>query len=347
MFQNIMSLIISFVCLAGGLFMFTFGLSNVGTQYFSLGPTLLGLVLVVHNVFVLYVTFSKKSGQDTQRTSVPATRTPPKQTPATQTPVTQAPATRTPGKQTQDTSVSDTQAFQIPQTESTSVVHRIFSHMNQTAIDTSFYGSEAYAEAIAAELVPMFAPSASLNDYKAVDEALLFYSDVWIRKHFGPSPELMTTSHIKGDLTEKYRDHDAKVVAAAVDRCVAFIYQKEPNLEQRDVVQAFQQNLVQSNAGQNANAETAHLDDADYGLVPQKPVFVAGFPGTHTYLDSLCLSDGTRPTFNRTGSMNVPGIEGPVDAYEVTAGGKSVGRIFVCLYGSSNSTRAPRGFVLR
>lgn len=347
MFQSIMSFIISVVCLLGGLFMFTFGMSNVGTPYFSLGPTLLGLVLVVYNVFVLYATFSKKSGQDTQRTSAPTTQAPAKQTPAAQTPATQAPTTRTPATQTQDTSVSDTQAFQIPQTENTSVVHRIFSHMNQTAIDTSFYGSEAYAEAIAAELVPMLAPDASLNDYKAVDEALLFYGDVWIRKHFGPSPEFMTTNHIKGDLADKYRDHDAKVVAAAVDRCVAFIYQKEPNLEQRDVAQAFQQNLVQSNASQNANAETAHLDDADYGLVPQKPVFVAGFPGTHTYLDSLCLSDGTRPTFNRTGSMNVPGIEGPVDAYEVMAGGKPVGRIFICLYGSSNSTRAPRGFVLR
>lgn len=332
MFQKFMSLLISIVCLLGGFFMFLTGLGSIGTPYFSLGPTLLGLFLVVFNCFMLYATFTNKSGQDARKT--PAS--------TTQTPATRPPAVQTPVK-----SASDTQSMWISQASDTSAVHRVLSTMNQDVLPTVFYGSEANAEAIAAELVPVLVPSASPNDDNAVREALQFYVDVWIRKQGGFSPEFSTTSYIKSALADKYSYCGAEVVSAAVDRCVAFVYQHDPRIQQRDEFQEFQQNLVQSNASQNVTAETAHLDDADYGLVPEKPVFVAGFPGTHAYLDALCLSDGTRPTFNRTGSMNVPGIEGPVDVYEVMAGGRVVGRIFICLYGSANSTRAPRGFVLR
>ena len=322
MFQKFMALLISIVCLLGGFFMFVTGLGSIGTPYFSLGPTLLGLLLVVYNCFVLYVTFTKKSGQDAQRTPTSTTQTPAE-------------------------SASDTQSMWIPQASGRSAVHHVLSTMNQDVIPTVFYGSEANAEAIAAELVPVLDPSASLSDDSAVREALQFYVDVWIRKQGGFSPEFTTTSYIKSVLTDKYSHRGAEAVSAAVDRCVAFIYQHDSKIQQRDGMLEFQQNLVQSNASQNVTAETAHLDDADYGLVPEKPVFVAGFPGTHAYLDALWLSDGTRPTFNRTGSVNVPGIEGPVDAYEVVAGGRAVGHIFICLYGNANSTRAPRGFVLR
>ncbi len=329
MFQRIMAFIISIVCLLGGLFMFLSGVTSIGTQYFSLGPTLLGLFLVVYNVFGLYSTFAKR---DQGAGYKPTPSTPSAQTPATRTPATPAPAT---------------QPTWVPQVGSASAVHRVISTMNQEIIPTVFYGSEANAEAIVAEVLPVLVPGASLDDEAAVRETIQFYVDVWIRKQGGFSPEFMTTNYVKSVLSDKYAHRGAAAVTAAVDRCVAFVYQHDSRIQQRDEMFEFQQNLVQSNASQNGAAETLHLDDADYGLVPEKPVFVAGFPGTHAYLDSLCLSDGTKPTFNRTGSMNVPGIEGPVDAYEVMAGGRVVGRIFICLYGSANSTRAPRGFVLR
>ena len=333
MFQRIMAFIISGVCLLGGLFMFLFGMSNIGTQYFSLGPTLLGLFLVVYNVFMLYSTFAQKNDQGAGYTS----------TSAAQSPVT--PASAAGAVSASDT--RDAKDAMITQAEDTSAVQRVLSTMNQEIVPTVFYGSEANAEAIVAELLPVLVPGSSLDDDSAVRTAIQFYVDVWIRKHGGFSPEFMTTSYIKSVLFDKYSYCGAEAVSTSVDRCVAFVYDHDPKIRQRDEFYEFQQNLVQSNASQNANVETLHLDDADYGLVPEKPVFVAGFPGTQAYLESLCLSDGTQPTFNRTGSMEVQGIEGMVDAYEVMAGGRVVTHIFICLYGNANSTHAPRGFVLR
>ena len=317
MFQSIMSVIVSVICLFGGLFMLYVGLFLEG--FFS-GATLLGLFLVVFNVWGLYTRFFAKNDQGT-REEVPM-------------PDVQAPAT---------------EATRPPQVEGVVAVQQAYDALDAETAKRLFYGDEVEAKTTLAEVVPMFVERGNLDGVSAAREAVGIYSQVWIRKHIGNSPEFMGTDSIKSALADRCRYLDAETIGVIVDLYVAFIYQHEPELEQRDELVELTQAFVQSNASKNTEAETAHLDEADYGLVPEKPVFVAGMFGLDAYLQSLRLDEDTSSqiTFNRLGSKNVQGIQGPVDVYEVLVGDRVLTHIYLCIYGNANSIQAPKGFVLR
>lgn len=98
---------------------------------------------------------------------------------------------------------------------------------------------------------------------------------------------------------------------------------------------------------ENALIEKKYLNDPKYGLVPDKPVFVEGFDGMHWYLNNLCTDKGLSPENNRFGSMEVKGTSGPVDIIDLfLAGNKPYMRIFVCIYGTGTSGKAPKGLKL-
>ena len=99
-------------------------------------------------------------------------------------------------------------------------------------------------------------------------------------------------------------------------------------------------------------AKNRHLqencNDPDYGLVAEKPIFVKGFGMDQEYLNHLYTPDGKKLSYSRTGSRHVAGIAGPVDQYIMYLPNKSeYKRIFISVYGSTTSTKAPRGIIYR
>ncbi len=89
-----------------------------------------------------------------------------------------------------------------------------------------------------------------------------------------------------------------------------------------------------------------YLKDAEYGLVAQKPIFVNGFGKDQYYLSNLCTSDGTKLSFERIGSSEVPGIAGPVDAYKLLLPDRRLYMtIFVCNYGTRTTRDVPKGLI--
>lgn len=92
---------------------------------------------------------------------------------------------------------------------------------------------------------------------------------------------------------------------------------------------------------------TAVPNDPEYGLIPEKPIYTYGVPGSYRYLDSLRTSTGERLIWQRYGSRRVEGIAGFIDIYDgLLPSGKIYQRLYVNMYGKSNSTAAPKGFVL-
>lgn len=110
------------------------------------------------------------------------------------------------------------------------------------------------------------------------------------------------------------------------------------------LVQQF--SYMEDTAKENAEAERKNLEDADYGLVPKKPIYTHGVNASWDYVNDLKASSGERLSWERLGSTIEDGINGNIDIYQSTLpDGTKYGIIYVNMYGSSNSDKIPAGYV--
>lgn len=99
-----------------------------------------------------------------------------------------------------------------------------------------------------------------------------------------------------------------------------------------------------------ANSQTQPVNeaDADFGLVPEKPIFTLALKsveGEKEYLSRLYTSNGEKIKYNRRGSMSANGINGMIDIYDTyLPSGQPYKTIYINMYGAKCSMRAPAGF---
>ena len=92
--------------------------------------------------------------------------------------------------------------------------------------------------------------------------------------------------------------------------------------------------------------ETKYLNDPEYGLVPEKPIYTNGRDGSSQYLSSLCSIDGKPLQWNRRGSIYSEDNIGLVDIYDCyRESGDQYITIYINMYGNHNSTVIPKGFI--
>ncbi|SFP32372.1 hypothetical protein SAMN02910344_01094 [Ruminobacter amylophilus] len=107
-------------------------------------------------------------------------------------------------------------------------------------------------------------------------------------------------------------------------------------------------------AGRNDSILKKHINEPDFGLVPEKPVFLEGIAETSRFLDNLTTSDGTKVYGIRKDAAQISGIAGLVDCYVMYYKKKGIffrrsiriGRIYVCEYCNETTWLAPRGYSL-
>lgn len=105
--------------------------------------------------------------------------------------------------------------------------------------------------------------------------------------------------------------------------------------------------IVEGQKAVNANRDaTAHnLDDPEYGIVPEKPIYVKGVDGEERYLQALRTYEGIPITWNRRGSMMADGIHGMIDIYDTyLPNGESHKTLYLNMYSSTDSVQPPVGF---
>lgn len=86
-------------------------------------------------------------------------------------------------------------------------------------------------------------------------------------------------------------------------------------------------------------------DDPNYGLTVSKPIYTHGVIGSDIYLQSLKAITDEPLTWRRLGSISVQGIDGIIDIYESNLpSGEPYLKLYLNMYGSSNSKKIPRGF---
>lgn len=96
----------------------------------------------------------------------------------------------------------------------------------------------------------------------------------------------------------------------------------------------------------NQDAQSAYLNDPEYGLVPGKPIYCKFVDGSQAYLNSLQTIIGEKLRWNRRGSTSAEGIHGMIDIYDsFLPSGELYQTVYVNMYADVNATTAPTGFM--
>lgn len=231
--------------------------------------------------------------------------------------------------------------------EKLSLAYRGFK---QDMVEMIFPGKKQQADCVVRSLAVITSTNLNSCDAKDYFDILSIFSGVLIRCVVTHSED----SHIVAMLQQKHGNYvKSKSVAQKVlTYCrmnmnnTSFALNSKEDLEALDVLNS----LFASNeniAKGNSVAQTQNLDDAQYGLVPEKPVYAKSVAGSEQYLSKLRTEDGGRITWNRRGSTSVSGVSGMVDIYDCCdSAGKMCGTIYINMYGTQNSNVAPVGFIM-
>ena len=102
---------------------------------------------------------------------------------------------------------------------------------------------------------------------------------------------------------------------------------------------------------ENSNNQPNNEDDADFGVVPEKPIYTLAskmVEGEKEYLERLLTSDGEALSWVRRGSVCAEGVSGMIDIYDgFLPSGNLYKTIYINMYGAKASSGVPKGFILR
>lgn len=214
-----------------------------------------------------------------------------------------------------------------------------------------FPGGKRQVNKIICSIAKLVSKNLSTLDAKDYYDLLSIYSDVLIHRVVTHSTD---DSIISSLLVKHSQDIRNKAVAQrTLAYCTINMNNHDFCLDSAESMIALRvfENVLSQNeqiAQSNSDAQTKNLDDPDYGLVPEKPIYVNGVEGSEVYLKTLRLSSGESLFWKRTQSLTVDNINGMVDVYEVTlSSGKPYKTIYLNMYATKNSTKAPQGFTIK
>lgn len=115
-----------------------------------------------------------------------------------------------------------------------------------------------------------------------------------------------------------------------------------------EIIADWQAKNVADSLNANRQNQPNHEGEADFGLVPKKPVYTPALKaveGEEKYLDRLYTSNGEKIKYVRKGSVSLAEINGPVDIYATyLPSGQPYKTIYINMYGTTPSIKAPMGF---
>ncbi len=221
-------------------------------------------------------------------------------------------------------------------------VREIYKKTEPKLRDKLFYGGVDSAERILCQMSQKVFGAVTAEHIVLCDE---IYLQTWIRSRGGFDPRFSTPSYIKEALCRRSPQMPAQTVCQCVDCALEEIYRQEPELKKRadmlETMAMFQQ-YTAGKAVHNEAYEKQHRGGPDYGLRPERPVFVRGFGFDKAYLSHLHTPEGVKLDFQRMGSMQVADIHGPVDIYRMLLpDGREYAVIYLCNYGTQMPEEAP------
>jgi len=176
-------------------------------------------------------------------------------------------------------------------------------------------------------------------------------------QYCGNKIEKVVAAPVEVVVEEPKKVEEPVVVPAAPVIPIASVIEEEPNIADMSpddalnaILKIQAKNTVEAMEA-NSKTQPDNEGDADFGLVPEKPIFTLALmsvDGEKEYLNRLYAANGEKIKYNRLGSTSVDGINGMIDIYETfLPTGQPYNTIYINMYGAKNSTKAPAGFVLK
>ena len=224
-----------------------------------------------------------------------------------------------------------------------------YGSYNQDKVRGIFPGGKNQASDIIRSLASIYGINYDTADASTYLEILHTYSDTVIRRIVTQSND----EHIMMSLQVKHKSlvtdkEKAKQVLAYVVLNMnnnSFALNTDKDWDAlNDRVEMY--NSIEKTAKENVVAEKSNLDDPEYGLVVNKPIYTQGVMGSRQYLGRLKTDTGEELTWERIGSTSAEGINGMIDIYTSKfSSGKPYKTLYINMYGSSNSEKVPAGFI--
>ena len=127
-----------------------------------------------------------------------------------------------------------------------------------------------------------------------------------------------------------------------------------PNLENTTPEEALktilkiQAEQTLKNLEKNMHSQPSNEGEADFGLVPEKPIYTLALKsvdGEREYLNRLYTENGVKVKWERQGSTSAEGISGMIDIYNTyLPTGEFYKTIYINMYGAKASQGVPKGF---
>ena len=144
--------------------------------------------------------------------------------------------------------------------------------------------------------------------------------------------------------TPPVEKHTPAPVAAHDEPCIVDM---SPQDALKTILQVQAENTIKA-MEQNSLTQPDNESDADFGLIPEKPIFTLAtksVDGEREYLDKLYSINGEKLSYKRRGSLSVDSISGMIDIYDTfLPSGQLYKTIFINMYGAKKSSKVPVGF---
>ena len=215
-------------------------------------------------------------------------------------------------------------------------------------VDSIFPNGVKQVDLIIKSLAIIYGLNIDKCDSKTYYEILRTYSDIMIRKIVTGMEEnnIMSSLQVNHPDLVKTKDMASKAVVYTLFNInnPEFVISDNEDISLLMMSNYFSEKT--QSIKDNSTIEREHLNDPDYGLVAEKPIFTMGIKESEQYLNSLKTEQGELLTWNRLGSTSAKGISGSIDIYQTKlTSGKPYKTIYVSIYGSTNSKTIPQGFL--
>ena len=181
-----------------------------------------------------------------------------------------------------------------------------------------------------------------------LNKSIEFYIQYATRKSGSLDNSHLYPDVITDRMITRFSEFPAENVARALRYCTKYFYEINPKILERDKAGFAIKTFVDEKSMKNANLEEQYINDPEYGLISTKPLFVAGFNAANDYMRRLRTSNGESIAILMRASLKeIEGICGIVDCYSIqTEKGLALPSIYMSVYGSKTSEKAPAGFTL-
>jgi hypothetical protein len=230
-------------------------------------------------------------------------------------------------------------------------IHRVFPNIQWESDKTKqiFPGGISQMAHILLELRKIIYPFIEPGELSSEQMMFLykFHVTVFTRKILMPKMVGFDSPSTTDEaITKNFLDVPEATVQAALDVSKGILYKQFHLLGDNQTISELGELIgFPTMAEKNATPIETHTEDADFGLVANKPVFVAGIFAEYDYTNRLKSDDGRELQYERWGSCSAGGIEGPVDIYEFKyLDGSPKATVYISMYSTTTSTTTPRGF---